>query len=416
MKIIILGGGVIGVTTAYELSRSGDHDITVVDAGTGVATEASAVNASMIAPGHAFAWASPKVPGILFKSIYRNDQAFRIRLRLDWQFWKWSAAFLKQCNKTDAQRNTIRKHALCVYSQKRLNLVVAENAIEYDRIQRGLLYLYRHPDTLKQGIRQSEILKQQGQQTEILSSDEVIDVEPAYQREKSKIAGAVYCPTDETGNAQKFTHELAAVCRQRNIKFVFNTTLHSIVMHQGRMQCVTSSIGDLRADLFVVSLGAHTAPFLRPIGINLPIYPVKGYSLTLAIGSHHQPPTIGTVDEDHLIALTRIGDSFRATSTAEFSGYDFSHRMKDFQPMITGLKELLPNAADYGQPTYRTCLRPMTPQGTPYIGFSKCKNLFINSGHGHMGWTMACGSAKIAADLIGGGQPDIETSGLQLPQ
>ncbi len=408
MKIIILGGGVIGVTTAYELSKSGRHDITVVDAGDDVATEASAVNASMIAPGHAFAWASPKAPGILLRSIYRNDEAFRIRLQFDWQFWKWTALFLKQCNSADAHRNTVRKHALCVYSQKCLHSVVAENAVEYDRIQSGLLYLFRHSDTFRKGISHSKILEDCGQQTEVLTTDKVLDLEPAYRDVRSKIAGAIYCPTDETGNSQKFTKALAAACRRRNVNFMFNTVVNSVEKHHNRIKFIRTSGGDMDADLYVISLGAHTPKILRPIGIDLPIYPVKGYSLTLPIGNKDRSPTVGTIDEDNLIAITRIGNSLRATSTAEFSGYDLSHNIKDFQPMVNALKDLLPNAADYEKPTYRACLRPMTPQGTPYIGFSRLDNLFINSGQGHMGWTMSCGSAKIAADLINGVEPEID--------
>lgn len=415
MKIIILGAGLIGVTTAYELSRSGNHQVTVVDSASAVATEASAVNASMIAPGHSYAWASPKVPGILLKSFYRNDQAFRIRLRFDLQFWRWTALFLKQCNDSDADRNTIRKHGLCTYSQKRLGILVKENGIEYDRIQRGLLYLYRDAALFQKGAAHSRILSDRGHQTEIMTADKVVEIEPAYEKERSKIAGALYCPTDETGNSQKFTNSLAASCAEKEVQFKFETKVKSLVSERGRIRCVNTSKGDLEADLYVVSLGAYTPLILKTVGINVPIYPVKGYSLTLPIRSDDQPPTIGTIDEDNLVAFSRIGDSFRATATAEFAGYDLSHKPKDFKTMVNAVQGLVPNAADYGSPNYKTCLRPMTPQGSPYIGFSSIENLFVNSGQGHMGWTMACGSAKIATDLIEGVEPEIDVQGFQLP-
>ena len=414
MRIVILGAGVIGVTTAYELARRGENDITVIDAGTEVATEASAVNASMIAPGHAYAWASPKVPAILLKSLYRNDQAFRIRLRWDRQFWKWTALFLQQCNRADAKRNTLRKHALCQYSQKRLATVVAENAIDYHQIRRGLLYLYRNSNTFEKGVSHSRLLSDRGQQTEVLSSDEVVDIEPAYQSQRARIAGAIYCPTDETGSAKDFTKALATACVGKNVKFRFNTKASSLTVSGDHIQCVQTSDGRVEADLFVVSLGAYTPLLLKTVGIDLPIYPVKGYSLTLPVGMDDHPPTIGTVDEDNLVAFARIGDAFRATATAEFAGYDLNHKPKDFEPMTRAMKSLLPKAANYAMPEYRTCLRPMTPQGTPYIGLSKYKNLFVNSGQGHMGWTMACGSAKIAADLINGIEPAIDVEGFQL--
>ena len=416
MRIVVLGAGVVGITTAYELLRNGDNEITVVDSSPEAATEASAVNASMIAPGHAFAWASPKVPGILLKSLYRNDQAFRIRFRLDLQFWKWTALFLKQCNNADAHRNTVQKHALCAYSQKRLGIVADENSIEFDRIQRGLLYLYRDPHTFQNGVAHSRIIADCGHQTEILNADEVVDLEPAYEGERSKISGAVYCPTDETGNSQEFTRKLAQICNARNVRFVFNTKVESLVTENGRVRSVRMSGEELEADLFVVSLGAHTPLVLKPIGIDLPIYPVKGYSLTLPVRDDDERLTIGTVDEDNLVAFAPIGNDFRATATAEFAGYNLAHKPKDFQPMIRSIKGLLPNSADFENPTFRTCLRPMTPQGTPYIGFTNYENLFVNSGQGHMGWTMACGSAKIAADLIAGTTPEIDVRAFQFPR
>ena len=413
MRVVILGAGLVGVTTAYELARSDDIQITVVDTASEVATEASGVNAAMIAPGHAFAWASPKVPAILLKSIYRNDQAFRIRFRLDMQFWKWTALFLKQCNNADAVRNTINKHNLCVYSQKRLGIIVDENELEYERKQKGLLYVFRNPGTFRSGVEHSKILEDNGQQLNTLKTDEVIDLEPAFRLSRNKIAGAIHSPTCETGNSQIFTRHLARVCESKGVEFMLNTNVKSIVADNKRVRHVTTTNGNLEADLFIVSLGAYTPTVLRPIGVNLPIYPVKGYSLTLPAAHDQTNLSIGTVDEDNLVACSPIGKSLRATATAEFAGYNLAHKPKDFKPMMAAVKDLLPDAADYENPVYRTCLRPMTPQGTPYIGFSRFDNLFINSGQGHMGWTMSCGSAKIAADLIMGNQPEIDITCFQ---
>ena len=410
MRIAILGAGVIGVTTAYELSRNPDNEIVVVELNSKVASEASGVNAFMIAPGHSYAWASPKVPGILLKSIYRNDQAFRIRFRFDFQFWKWTALFLKQCNNADAVRNTLSKHALCCYSQKRLGIVVQECVLEYDRLTRGLLYLFRNSTTFEKGIEHAKLLADNGQELKNLNSDEVVDLEPAYTTSVSKIAGAVYSPSDETGNSQKFTRQLAQICQSRGVRFLLKTKIESLVAERNTVRCAKSSSGDIEADLFVVSMGAHTPLLLKPVGIDLPIYPVKGYSTTLPVGDEHSPPVIGTVDEDNLVAFSPSGNAIRATATAEFAGYNLAHKPKDFKPMLSAIEDLLPNAADYAKPIYRTCFRPMTPQGTPYIGFTRYDNLFVNSGQGHMGWTMACGSAKISADLISGHKPEIDAS------
>ena len=413
MRVVVLGAGVVGITTAYELSRNDNFQITVVDSNPEPASEASGVNAAMIAPGHAFAWASPKVPAILLKSIYRNDQAFRIRFRFDMQFWRWTTLFLKQCNNTDAIRNTIKKHNLCVYSQKRLGIVTSENNIEYDRITKGLLYVYRRAKSFHAGVEHSKILQNNGQQLDVLSTDEVVDLEPAFKHSRNRIAGAIYGPTDETGNSQIFAQRLARICESKDVDFLLNTKIKSIVTDTTRVRCVVTSKGEIEADLFIVSLGAYTPLVLRPIGVNLPIYPVKGYSLTLPANKEHTNLSIGTVDEDNLVACSPIGQSVRATATAEFTGYNLTHKPKDFEPMMNSVKELLPHAAVYDEPVYRTCFRPMTPQGTPYIGFAKYENLFVNSGQGHMGWTMSCGSAKIAADLILGEKPEIDTECFQ---
>ncbi len=415
MRILILGAGLIGITTAYELARSRQHTITVIDQAREVATEASAVNAAMIAPGHAFSWASPKVPGILLKSIYRNDQAFRIRLRFDYQFWKWTALFLKQCNNRDAIENTKTKYGLCKYSQDRLNLIVGENQLDYEQVTKGLLYLHRQSNAFKKAIEHSKIIRDQGHTVSALNADEVVDLEPAFRPAYSKIAGAIYCPTDESGNSQIFTKKLAAICESRNVNFRFNEKVISLNASGSRISNVTTSEGELEADLIIVSLGAHTPLVLKPVGIDLPIYPVKGYSTTLSISEHNVPSKIGTVDEFNLVAFSPIGNALRVTSTAEFAGYDASHKPKDFRPMLRAVKDLLPNGANYDSPSYKTCFRPMTPKGTPYIGFTKYENLFVNSGQSHMGWTMSCGSAKIAADLISGQKPEIDASPFQLP-
>ena len=403
MRIAILGAGVIGVTTAYELiSRDNAHQIAVYDVASEVATEASAVNASMIAPGHAYAWASPKVPMILLKSFYRHDQAFRIRFQLNRQFWKWTALFLKQCNNHDAKENSLRKHTLCTYSQKVLNEVVDRHQIEYDQITRGVLYLFRNQNSLKSGISHSKLLVSNGHHFEILDPQQIAELDPAYSSAKTSIAGAIYSPSDESGSCAKFTKALTNLCEQKGVQFNYDHKIINLKVENGSILSAASSKGEIEADLYVVSLGAHSPIVLRTAGVDLPICPVKGYSVTLPTSKTNIPPTIGSVDEDNLVACAPMGESVRATATAEFAGYNLTHRPKDFRHIIKAVSDLMPDAAKFDNPTYRTCLRPMTPQGTPYIGFTKVENLFVNSGHGHMGWTMACGSARIAADLIHG--------------
>ena len=416
MRIAILGAGVIGTTTAYELARNPDHKITVFDVGEAAANEASAVNASMIAPGHAFAWASPKVPFILIKSLYRHDQAFRFKLRFDRDFWNWTMLFLKQCTARRAVRNTLRKHALCTYSQSRLAEVVDETNVEYNRTTRGLLYFSRTKKTLKSSIKNMRILEDDGQKVEILTPDQIAELDPAFTNAKSMNAGAIYCETDETGSSQMFTRAIAGVCESRGVDFRHGCKVESLHTTGDRVDGIKTSTGDFEADLVIVSLGAHTPLLLAPIGIQVPIYPVKGYSLSLPVRDTDSPPEIGAVDEDHLVALVRIGRIFRVTAAAEFAGYDARHKRKDYEYMWNTVTDLFPDGADYTRPIHRACFRPMTPQGTPYIGFTHYENLFVNSGHGHMGWTMACGAAKIAADIIEGREPEIESAHFALPE
>ena len=280
------------------------------------------------------------------------------------------SSVLKQCNNADAIRNTLSKHSLCCYSQKRLGIVVQENVLEYDRLTRGLLYLFRNSTTFQKGIEHAKLLADNGQELKTLNSDEIIELEPAYTTSVSKIAGAVYSPSDETGNSQKFTQQLAKICQSRGVQFLLNTKIESLVAERNTVRCAKSSSGEIEADLFVVSMGAHTPLVLTPIGIDLPIYPVKGYSVTLPVGGEHSPPAIGTVDEDNLVAFSPIGNAIRATATAEFAGYNLAHKPKDFKPMLNAIEDLLPKAADYTKPIYRTCFRPMTPQGTPYWLYS----------------------------------------------
>ncbi len=411
MRVAILGAGVIGVTTAYELALDDpSHDICVYDVGAEAASEASAVNASMIAPGHSYAWASPKVPLILLKSFYRNDQAFRIRLRFDRKFWQWTALFLKQCNDQDAKDNTRRKHALCAYSQQRLGEIVDFHQIDYDRVTRGLLYLYRNRKSFETGCARSDLLTSLGQQIEVLSANQVAQLDSAYEGAVPKLAGALYSPTDETGSCKRFTEALVRLCESRGVQFQFDCKIQSLRRQGGQIAGVETTNGEIDADLYIICLGAHTPLLLKPVGIDLPIYPVKGYSVTFPTRQSNNPPAIGAIDEDNLVAIAPVGEMMRVTATAEFSGYDLSHSPKHFNPMMSAARNLLPDAADYGRPNYRACFRPMTPQGTPFIGFTRLENLFINCGQGHMGWTMACGSARIAADLIAGKPGAIDTA------
>ena len=415
MKVLVLGGGIIGVTTAYELRRNG-HEVTVLDAHEAVAQETSFANAGLIAPGHAYAWAAPEAPRILLRSLWRNDQALRMRFSADPKFWAWCLKFLGQCSAENFLRNTRIKHRLCLYSQAALSEVVGDTEVTYDSNKKGLLYLYRKAKPFEEACSRTTMLTEAGQEIQAIGREDIARLDPALAPVKESFAGALYCPSDESGDARKFTEGLAKVAADRGVEFRFKTTIRRLEAERDRVTAVVTDEGPMKADLYVMALGSYSAPMARKIGVKLPIYPVKGYSVTFPIpeGTGHNPPQLGGVDQDHLVAYCRLGDRLRVTATAEFAGYNTSHSPKDYLPMLKVARELLPKAADYEQPNYWACLRPMTPGGPPLFGLARHRNLYYNVGHGAMGWTMACGAARITADLIAGLKPEIDLTGMTL--
>jgi len=414
VKALVLGSGVIGVTTAYYLARDG-HEVTVIDRHPEPANETTFANAGLVAPGHAFAWASPQAPKILLKSLVKGDQAFRLKPRLDPRMWSWIWLFLRECTEERTRFNTICKLRLCNYSLDALHGVVNETNVKYDCNVGGNLYLYRSQEAFDKGVDHMTILRDQGLQLEVANRDRIAELEPALEPVKQKIAGGIHSPTDESGDARMFTCALAQYCKeQKDVRFEFNTTIQALAINGEGISRVVTDKGDRSADLYVLSLGWGSPFVSKKIGIDLPIYPVKGYSVTVPIGQSNSAPRLGGVDEEHLVAFARFGDRLRITATAEFSGYDRSYKPADFRTMFKVARDLFPAGADYDQPTYWAGLRPMTPGTTPILGGTKYRNLYLNTGHGHIGWTMSCGSAKITADIIAGRKPDIDLTGLTL--
>lgn len=408
-----MGAGVVGVTTAYELVKDG-HEVVVLEGRESAGLETSWGNAGMIAPGHAFAWSSPAAPMILLKSLILKNQALRFRPRADPHLWSWSLLFLRQCTHERARVNTLRKHRLCRYSQEVLHQTLDDCALDYDRIDRGIVFFYRSAETLENGVSHMQILADNGQAIEVLDRDALVALEPSLAAAKDRIAGGIYCPSDETGDCNKFTKGFAGEAARRGAEFRFGTEVRSIEVEADRVARVATSKGEVRADAYVLALGNQCPILARRIGISLPIYPVKGYSLTVPVGNHPHPPTIGAVDEENLIAISRFGNRMRLTATAEISGYGTGHTPRDFDFMLSVARELYPEGGDYDQAEPWAGLRPMTPEGTPIFGRKKYENLYLNCGQGHMGWTMAHGSARITADLIAGKAPAIPLDGMTL--
>src|SRR5271167_1788674 len=411
MRIVVLGGGVVGVTTAYQLQRDG-HEVVVVERNPEVASGASWGNAGMIAPGHSFVWSSPRAPIILAKSLMLKDQALRFRLSADPRLYAWTWRFLKECTSAKARRNTLLKHRLAAYSQTVLDRVVAEEAIDYDRNTRGILYMHRSQQALDAGVEHMKLLESDGQAIKVLSRDQVIALEPALAHAHDQIAGAILCPTDETGDCAKFTRALAARIVERRGSIVTGATVRALTTDGDTVTQALTDRGTFSGDVYVLALGAESPILARSLGFRLPIYPIKGYSLTIPIGASKSPPSIACLDEHNLVAISRFGDRLRVTATAEFTGYDASHQPSDFAFMKRVAQELFPHGAEYDRAEMWAGLRPMTPTNLPLIGQRRFKNLILNCGHGHIGWTMSHGSARIAADLIAGRTPAIPLDGL----
>ena len=413
MRAIVLGAGIVGVTTAYELMRDG-CEVSVVEQLDAPAMFTSFANAGLVAPGHAYAWASPRAPKILLRSLYDDSQALRFRPSLDPSLWSWTLKFLRECTAERAGLNTRRKVRLCRYAQSRLHEIVARERLAYHGETGGLLYLYRSEASFKAGVAKTGVLSAEGLELHALPAAEVVQHDPALAASAGKFAGAIYCPSDESGDAHVFTQALAGRCREAGVEFRFNTTVRGFRIGAGRVDAVVTDRGDIEGDVYVLALGVHSASLGRHLGLRLPIYPIKGYSMTLPISELDAAPRLGGVDEDNLVAYARFGDRLRLTGTAEFSGYDTNHRPRDFATMLRSARDLFPAAADYDRPSYWAGLRPMTPKGTPILGRTRHKNVFINAGHGHMGWTMAPGTARITADFVAGRPAAIDLDGLVL--
>lgn len=406
MRVLVMGGGVVGVTTAYQLLRDG-HEVALLERNTGVAQETSWGNAGMIAPGHSFVWSSPRAPWILAKSLFRKDQALRFRFSADPRLYTWSLKFLAECTAAKARANTLAKHRIATYSQSVLHDVIATETLDYDRNPRGVLYFHRDQAALEAGVAHMQLLADDGQEIRILDRAQVLALEPALQGAAHKIAGGIYCPTDETGDSHKFTRGLAARCIALGADIRTDTTITAIDTAGDVVTQVRANGQTFQADAYVMAMGSYSPLLSRHIGVDLPVYPIKGYSLTIPIGNHQAPPTIGSVDETNLVAISRFGDRVRITATAEFAGYDTSHKPADFDFMKSVVQDLYPDGADYHRAEMWAGLRPMTPDNLPILGRKRHRNLWYNTGHGHIGWTMSHGTARITADMIAGREPAI---------
>ena len=412
MKVIVLGGGVIGIATAYYLAEDG-HDVTVIDRQAEAASETSFGNAGLVSPGDSYAWASPAALGMFVKSLYRRDLGVSVSPSLDPAFLAWTGKFLLQCTHTRARVNTLRKLRIALYSRDCINALEARTGINYESRKDGILYFYRSQASLDHGAAHMRLLADHGLDIEVVDRNRLVEIEPALDAAKDRLAGGIYSPMDQTGDCAMFSRRLAAwLAAERNVRFSWLTTVSGFTIENGRITCVLTDKGPIHADAFVLAMGSDSPLIARPIGIRLPIYPVKGYSITVPISEARLAPRLGGVDEDKLIAYSRLGHRLRVASTAEFAGYSRSHAPENFRAVMALAEELFGAALDLAEPECWAGLRPMTPSSVPILGPARYANFHLNVGHGHVGWTMAAGSGKFVADLIAGRKPEIDPEGL----
>ncbi|MBN8993151.1 MAG: D-amino acid dehydrogenase [Rhizobiales bacterium] len=413
MKVLILGSGVIGVTSAYYLAKAG-HEVTVVDRQPKPALETSFANAGEVSPGYSSPWAGPGVPVKAIKWLLMKHGPLVIRPKLDPVMWIWLLKMLRNCTSERYAVNKRRMIPIAEYSRDSLRALRGEIGIRYDERDRGTLQLFRYAAQLDHTADDIAVLKQYGVPYEVLDRAGCIAAEPALAGVADKIAGGLRLPQDETGDCHMFTQALALEAEKLGVRFSFNVSIQGLVADATRVTGVATSGGTLRADAYVAALGSWTPRLLRPLGISLPVYPVKGYSITVPISDADAAPVSTVMDESYKVAITRLGHRIRVGGTAEISGYSDKLYPARRATLDHSLTDLFPRGGDIGKATFWSGLRPMTPDGPPVIGPTRYANLHLNTGHGTLGWTMACGSGRVLADMLSGRRPDIDVSELAL--
>jgi D-amino-acid dehydrogenase len=413
MKIAVLGSGVIGVTSAWYLRQAG-HEVTVIDRQPGPALETSFANAGQISPGMSAPWASPETPRKAIVWLLMRHSPLVVWPLLDPALMNWVVRFLGNCNATAYARNKARMVRLAEYSRDKLRDLRATTGITYDDRQRGLLQLFRNQHQADHVTDDTRVLEQLGVPFAVLDRAACIEHEPALANVPQKFVGGLKLPGDETGDARLFTERLAALAKDAGVEFRMNTNILRLRTDGDRLTAVETDQGDITADAFVMALGSYSPLLLRQVGIRLHVYPVKGYSITVPVGDESAAPVSTVMDETFKVAITRLGDRIRVGGTAELGGWSLRLREARRGTLVHSLTDLFPGAADVSKASFWTGLRPMTPDGPPVIGPTRLSNLWLNTGHGTLGWTMACGSGALLADLIDEKRPNIQHDDLGL--
>lgn len=412
MKIIILGSGIIGVTSAYYLASAG-HEVTVLERHSNSALDTSFANAGQISPGYASPWAAPGVPTKAFKWLFSKHSPLTIRP--DWTLSqiKWMMSMFKNCDESHYQRNKSRMMRLANYSQRCLADLRTQTNFHYEGRQQGTTQLFRSLKQRDAAEKDIKILQELGIPHELLDAQGVLRVEPALKKSQTPIVGGLYLPNDETGDCQIFCTQLAEICISMGVKFKYNTTVSELIIQGNIATSVRCNQDVYYADAILCTLGVYT-PLLLKSHLNIPIYPIKGYSITIPIKNKEHAPISTVLDETYKIAITRFDDRIRVGGMAELCGYNTDLLISRRATLEMVFNNLYPDAGNAAEASFWTGLRPVTPDSTPIIGNTPITNLWLNAGHGTLGWTMACGSGKLIADLMSGQPGEIESNDLNI--
>ena len=413
MKVIVLGGGVLGVSTAWYLAKAG-CEVTVLERQEGVALETSFGNAGQISPGYSTPWAAPGIPLKAAKWLFQRHAPLAVKPDGSLYQLQWIAKMLANCNEDAYAVNKGRMMRLAEYSRDKMKELRAETGIGYEARQGGTLQLFRSQAQVDGVSKDIAVLKECGVDFKVLDRDGCAEVEPALASVKHKLTGGLQLPNDETGDCNLFTARLAEMARAKGVEFRFGVSVDGIESDGKRITGVRVGDDLLTADHYVVAMGSFSRDMVKTLGIDIPVYPVKGYSLTVPITNPAGAPVSTVLDETYKVAITRFDDRIRVGSMAELSGYDLSlnPRRRETLEMVVG--DLYPNGGDIPAASFWTGLRPMTPDGTPIVGGTRFANLSLNTGHGTLGWTMGAGSGKVLADIITGAKPEISLDGLSM--
>ena len=411
MKIIVLGAGVVGVTSAFFLREQG-HEVTVIERQAQVAARTSYANGGQISVSGAEPWANPGVPRQLLAWLGRDNAPLRLRLRADPRQWVWSLRFLQECLPWRTARNMRDLVQLGLYSREALRALRSRRDLQYDKQCRGILHLYTDARALEMAAHCTREMNDLGCERRVVDVAEAVRIEPALAPMRASLVGATYTADDESGDANAFTRALAANCERDGVRFLFGRTITALRRCADRVDHVelTSPEGSferMTADAYVLTCGCWSAPLARTLGIHLPLYPMKGYSVTLPVADANAAWQVSLTDEQNKLVFSRLGDRLRVAGTAEVGGWTRELDSQRCAAIVAKVDTMFPGAADSSRAKYWAGLRPMTPGNVPIIGRSRLRNLYLNTGHGSLGWTLACGSAASLTSIVGGRRPDV---------